>query len=157
MVDRAKWRERKMGRHSKESPISLRLNDDDYIYMCVCMCVWFDKVISRFFSLIIAQPRKSPFPSPVVFEKNSTLNDRSSVCLCHTKAIFQVSSKKQSKMIGCCTDRRFFSEFPFHQVSSVFIIIIIIITRDQHGYPWPSLATSPYRPLFPVGLQVYIP
>ena len=33
---------------------------------------------------------------------------------------------------------------------------IIITSRHQHGYPWPSLATSPYRPLPPVGLQGYI-
>ena len=27
----------------------------------------------------------------------------------------------------------------------------------QHGYPWPSLTTPPYRPLLPAGLQGYIP
>ena len=36
-------------------------------------------------------------------------------------------------------------------------IIIIIISRHQHGYPWPSLATPPYRTLLPAGLQGYIP
>ena len=35
--------------------------------------------------------------------------------------------------------------------------IIIITSRRQHGYPWPSLAISPCRPLLPVGLQGYIP
>ena len=37
------------------------------------------------------------------------------------------------------------------------IIIIIIMSRHQYGYPWPSLATPPYRPLLPTGLQDYIP
>ena len=35
--------------------------------------------------------------------------------------------------------------------------IIIIMSHNQHGYPWTSLATPPYRTLLPVGLQVYIP
>ena len=29
--------------------------------------------------------------------------------------------------------------------------------RHQHGYPWPSLATPPYRPSLPTGPQGYIP
>ena len=36
------------------------------------------------------------------------------------------------------------------------IIIIIIMSRRQHGYPWPSLATSPYHSSPPAGLQGYI-
>ena len=32
------------------------------------------------------------------------------------------------------------------------IIIIIIMSRYQHGYPWPSLANPPYCPLLPAGL-----
>ena len=39
----------------------------------------------------------------------------------------------------------------------VYIYIIIIMLHHQHGYPWPSLATPPYRPLLPTGLQGYIP
>ena len=35
--------------------------------------------------------------------------------------------------------------------------IIIIMSQYQHGYPWPSLATPPYRPLLQVDLQGYIP
>ena len=35
-------------------------------------------------------------------------------------------------------------------------LIIIIICR-QHGYPWPSLATPPYRSSLLAGLQGYIP
>ena len=37
------------------------------------------------------------------------------------------------------------------------IIIIIIMSRHQHGYPWPSLATPPYRPSLPTSPQGYIP
>ena len=36
-------------------------------------------------------------------------------------------------------------------------IIIIIVSCREHGYPWPSLATSPYRSSPPAGLQGYIP
>ena len=39
----------------------------------------------------------------------------------------------------------------------IFIIIIIIIMScRQHGYPWPSLATSPYHSSTPAGLLGYI-
>ena len=37
------------------------------------------------------------------------------------------------------------------------IIFIIIMSRYQHAYPWPSLATPPYRPLWPAGVPGYIP
>ena len=37
------------------------------------------------------------------------------------------------------------------------IIIIIIMSCRQHGYPWPSLAITPYRSLPLAGLQGYIP
>ena len=36
------------------------------------------------------------------------------------------------------------------------IIIIIIMSCRQHGYHWPSLATSPYHSSPPAGLQGYI-
>ena len=35
--------------------------------------------------------------------------------------------------------------------------IIIIMSCHYHGYPWPSLAISPYRSSPPAGLQGYIP
>ena len=38
-----------------------------------------------------------------------------------------------------------------------FIIIIIIMSCRPHGYPWPSLATFPYRSSTPTGLLDYIP
>ena len=31
------------------------------------------------------------------------------------------------------------------------VIIIIILSCHQHGFPWPSLATPPYRSSLPVG------
>ena len=37
------------------------------------------------------------------------------------------------------------------------IIIIIIMSHRQHGYPWPSLVTSPYRSSPLAGVQRYIP
>ena len=37
------------------------------------------------------------------------------------------------------------------------IIIIIIMSCREHGYPWPSLATSPYHSSPLAGLQGYIP
>ena len=36
-------------------------------------------------------------------------------------------------------------------------VIIIIMSCCQHGYTWPSLATSPYRSSPLTGLQGYIP
>ena len=35
-------------------------------------------------------------------------------------------------------------------------IIIMIMSRNQYGYPWPFLATPLYRPSLPAGLQDYI-
>ena len=37
------------------------------------------------------------------------------------------------------------------------IIIIIIMSRRLRGYPWPSLAISPYHSSPPAGLQDYNP
>ena len=38
----------------------------------------------------------------------------------------------------------------------LFEIIIIMMSCRQHGYPWPSLATSPYHSSPPAGLLGYI-
>ena len=38
----------------------------------------------------------------------------------------------------------------------IIIIIIIIMSCRQYGYPWPSLATSPCHSSPPAGLQDYI-
>ena len=38
---------------------------------------------------------------------------------------------------------------------NVFAIIIIILSCHQNGYPWPSLATSPFHSLLPAGPQSY--
>ena len=40
-------------------------------------------------------------------------------------------------------------------LACTYIIIIIMLCR-QHGYPWPSLATFPYRSSPPAGLLGYI-
>ena len=40
-------------------------------------------------------------------------------------------------------------------LSGIFCVIIIMSCR-QHGYPWPSLATFPYRSSPPAGLLGYI-
>ena len=42
-------------------------------------------------------------------------------------------------------------------IQSGHSIIIIIMSCRYHGYPWPSLATSPYRSLPLAGLRGYIP
>ena len=39
----------------------------------------------------------------------------------------------------------------------IYIIIIIIMSRRLRGYPWPSLAISPYHSSPPAGLQDYNP
>ena len=49
-----------------------------------------------------------------------------------------------------------FPSSPFF-IIIIIIIIIIIVSCHRHGYPWPSLATSPYRSSPLAGLQSYIP
>ena len=44
--------------------------------------------------------------------------------------------------------------FYVHKI--IIIIIIIVMSYSQHGYPWSSLATSPYRSSLLAGLQGYI-
>ena len=36
-------------------------------------------------------------------------------------------------------------------------ILMIILSCRQHGYPWPFLATFPYRPSLSAGPQGYTP
>ena len=50
-----------------------------------------------------------------------------------------------------CIYKKMLPEYTF------IYIIIIIMSRRQHGYPWPSLATSPYRSSPLPGLQGYNP
>ena len=40
---------------------------------------------------------------------------------------------------------------------NIGLIIIIIMSRRLRGYPWPSLAISPYHSSPPAGLQDYNP
>ena len=42
------------------------------------------------------------------------------------------------------------------QANNLWKGIIIIMSRRQRGYPWPSLAISPYLSSPPAGLQGYI-
>ena len=49
----------------------------------------------------------------------------------------------------------YFSLLLFYLLISIEFIIIIMSCR-QHGYPWPSLATFPYRSSPPAGLLGYI-
>ena len=44
---------------------------------------------------------------------------------------------------------------PLYKIKLIFIIIIM--SHLRHGYPWPSLATYPYRSSPLVGLQGHIP
>ena len=63
-----------------------------------------------------------------------------------------------------CNNLVMFTILSIHVISSTWtkmIIslntsIIIIMSRRQHGYPWPSLATSPYHSSPSAGLQGYI-
>ena len=45
----------------------------------------------------------------------------------------------------------------FSKLMFIGNIIIIIMSRRLRGYPWPSLAISPYHSSPPAGLQGYIP
>ena len=54
------------------------------------------------------------------------------------------------------TKRTSSAVYPPFQYFSYIIIIIIIMSCHQHGYPWPSLATSPYLSSPPAGLQHYV-
>ena len=44
----------------------------------------------------------------------------------------------------------------FYIQNLIFTYIFIIMSCRLHGYPWPSLATSPYRSSPPAGLLGYI-
>ena len=51
------------------------------------------------------------------------------------------------------TYQKVFNAYPYYGR----IIIVTIMSCRQHGYPWPSLATSPYHSSLLAGLQGYIP
>ena len=46
---------------------------------------------------------------------------------------------------------------PVKCLPGFLVIIIVILSCHQHGYPWPSLTIPPYRSSFPAGPQGYIP
>ena len=43
-----------------------------------------------------------------------------------------------------------------HNVPPFLLLLLIIMSCRQHGYPWPSLATSPYHSSPPAGLLGYV-
>ena len=75
--------------------------------------------------------------------------------------IVRASVKTQKGEIQCIKIEYCWFTFYFGTCiySNLFIwsFTIIIMLRYQHGYLWPSLATPPYRPLLPAGLQSHIP
>ena len=54
-----------------------------------------------------------------------------------------------------CINIIYFNNYSY--IVIIYIYIIIIMSRRLRGYPWPSLAISPYHSLPPAGLQGYIP
>ena len=52
--------------------------------------------------------------------------------------------------------RRIKYSFANNEINMKFIIIIIIMSRLQHGSPWSSLITCLYCPSLPAGIQIYI-
>ena len=62
-------------------------------------------------------------------------------------------SSKTREIVG---QTGFFNLSKSTSLDKANIIIIIIMSCRQHGYPWPSLATSPYHSSPPAGLQGYI-
>ena len=57
--------------------------------------------------------------------------------------LFSKKKKKKTLRSGGVVRQKLIFIMDFS--STIFIIIIIIISCWQHGYPWPSLATPPYR------------
>ena len=74
-----------------------------------------------------------------------------------TSSIFWVFGNTQLG-IEPQSPRRLLNTLPTMRIgqSMIYIYIIIIMSCRQHGYPWPSLATSPYHSSPPAGLLGYI-
>ena len=78
------------------------------------------------------------------------------------RTIVSPSTFKKISIQACSSvlEWKIWSIFAIHIsliVWAKFIYIIIIFSRYLHGYPWPSLATPPYRSSLPVGSQGYTP
>ena len=69
----------------------------------------------------------------------------------------QILTRQNKATWPCCLKRVIFLCSFVTMWLLIIIIIIIIMSCCQHGYPWPSLATSPYRSSRPAGLLGYIP
>ena len=69
--------------------------------------------------------------------------------------LHRISSKERSLILPITKRSSVDSAYTF--IIYIYIYIYIyIMSRCQHGSPWPSLATRFYRSLLPVGLQGYI-
>ena len=82
------------------------------------------------------------YPSAEMQSVNSTALDDWARLVWMKLSLFQTSCK--SSLVGT-------------QLDSFHYSIIIIMSRRLRGYPWPSLAISPYHSSPPAGLQGYIP
>ena len=73
-----------------------------------------------------------------------------------TKKIFMVIKRSLLTIIMSSYKHIDINTLPLLFFYIVIHIIIIIMSCRQHGYPRPSLATSPYHSSPPAGLQGYI-
>ena len=71
-------------------------------------------------------------------------------------AFFSITELKKMIMIIIIIDQHVQRQRQTRLYSSRRKVIIIIMSRRQRGYPWPSLAISPYHSSPPAGLQGYI-
>ena len=70
-------------------------------------------------------------------------------CILMTECWRYTNTHKHKKSI--------FSNVWTFQPTHIYIYIYIIMSYRRHRYPWPSLATSPYRSSPLTGLQGHIP
>ena len=97
----------------------------------------------------------------------SLLPQQYSACLVHVNSLWDGGGRTVAVLwcaaLRICSKQHtsyiYLFKFYFWSYSfyAVEFVNIIIMSRYQHGYPWPSLATPPYHPLLPAGLQSYIP
>ena len=73
---------------------------------------------------------------------------------CKTTRVVPLTETSLDNVSGVRQDFRAEASLPQNQSTPTFIIIK---SCRQHGYPWPSLATSPFHSSHLAGLQGYIP
>ena len=67
--------------------------------------------------------------------------------------------QESTTILNACTKKVWkLIEFTTYIISVSILALpyTILMSRYQHGYPWHSLATPPYRPLLPAGPHGYI-